>query len=409
MKACSGAICTDKEDAKNPPRWTIDSVGIEEFVTHDVIMPPGGSAVFAVEDATGLVTADTGKFVARQIPLQDQLISNGTGLAYCPNAPEYRRRCYGGRASHRDPAKLIRASPRMAERPGRGLPDCRPTRPTGASLCAAGSIAISRRGRWGTGSDHLVWLPDGDGPTFYSHDGGKSWKPSEGFPLKSGYWIFALKQRALAADPFTPDAFYFVASWAGGFYVSTDGGKSWHIEQQAGLPTFNHHGQLAVNRALKNDLWFCDGWDGASQHGLWHSTTGGKSFTKLDGIEFAITLCLGAGSGKSGDAKFSVYFYGKLAESPEWGIFRSTNAGKSLAARLVLSCRHIRPAHMHGRLVGPFRGSHRRFQRQQLCRRHKRSITWAGRSCAPEAWRVSGSTHGAFSRWYFFITSRRGP
>ena len=301
-------------------------MGIEEFVTHDVIMPPKGNAVFAVEDATGLVTADTRKFVARQIPLQDQLLSNGTGLAYCPNAPEYLAvvtadihhtgsgKSYSGFSA--DGGKTWSRFAGMPSDPSTGKP-----------LSSAGSVAISRRGNWTTGNDHLVWLPNGDGPPFFSHNGGKSWKASEGFPRKNGYWIFALKQRSLAADPFTPDKFYLVGSWAGGFYVSIDGGKSWRRQEQAGISSFNHHSQLAVNRIARNDLWFCDGWDGASQHGLWHSKNAGKSFAKLDGIEYAITLCLGAGSGKARDATFSVYFYGKIAASPDWGIFRSTDAG----------------------------------------------------------------------------------
>ncbi len=148
-----------------------------------------------------------------------------------------------------------------------------------------------------------MWLPNGEGPTFYSHDGGKSWKPSAGFPLENGYWIFALKQRSLAADPFTADKFYLVGSWAGGFYVTTDGGKSWQLQGRAGLPSFNHHSQLAVNRSVSGDLWFCDGWDGASQHGLWHSTNGGKTFAKLDAIDYAITLCLGAAPTRSVERK----------------------------------------------------------------------------------------------------------
>ena len=224
-------------------------------------MPPGGDAVFAVEDATGLVTADPRKFVARQIPLQDQLLSNGTGLAFCPNAPSFWQSSRPTFITP-GPARVIRASRLMAERPGRGSPGFPSDPSTGNALQAAGSIAISRRGGWRTGGDHLVWLPTGDGPTYYSHDGGKSWKPSAGFPTKNGYWIFALKQRSLAADPFTPDKFYLVGSWAGGFYVSTDGGKSWQQQEEAGLSSFNHHSQLAVNRAVKNDLWFCDGWEG---------------------------------------------------------------------------------------------------------------------------------------------------
>lgn len=304
----------------------IDSVGIEEFVSHDVIMPPRGSAVFAVEDATGLVTSDVDQFVAHQIPLQDQLISNGTGLAYCPNAPDFLA-VVTADVNHTGSGKSYsgfsvdggKSWSRFAGLPTEGA--------TGKPLGAAGSIAISRRGGWTTGNDHLVWLPTGEGPTYYSQDGGNSWSPSAGFPLKSGYWNFSLKQRLLASDPFTPDKFYFVGSWAGGLYVSSNGGKTWQKQESAGLPTFNHHAQLVVNPAVKNDLWFCDGWDGASQHGLWHGTNGGATFHKLPGIDYAITLCLGAGSGRPGDAPFSAYFYGKLTSSSDWGIFRSLDGG----------------------------------------------------------------------------------
>ena len=304
----------------------IDSVGIEEFVSHDVIMPPKGPAVFAVEDATGLVTSDVDQFAAHQIPLQDQLISNGTGLAYCPNSPDFIavvtadvNHTGSGKSYSGFSADGGKSWSRFA-----GLPS---DVATGKPLGAAGSIAISRRGGWTTGNDHLVWLPTGEGPTYYSRDGGNSWSPSAGFPLKSGYWNFSLKQRLLASDPFISDKFYFVGSWAGGFYISSDGGKTWQKQEAAGLPTFNHHSQLALNFAVKNDIWFCDGWDGASQHGLWHSSNGGATFKKLPGIEYAITTCLGAGSGRTGDAPFSAYFYGKVTTSSEWGIFRSLDAG----------------------------------------------------------------------------------
>jgi len=319
---------TDKETRNDRPKWTIDSRGIEELVSHDVIMPPGGKTYVAVEDATGMVLDDPRRFTARQIALQDQLISNGTGLAYCPNAPDYVAvvtadvfHTGSGRSYSGYTADGGKTWTRFAGSPAD--PD------SGKPLNPAGSIAVGRRGDWGLGGDHLLWLPTGKQPTFYSTDGGKTWKPSTGFPLGSGYWIFALKQRLLAADPFTPDRFYFHGSWAGGFYVSTDGGKTWRKQEQAGLPAGAHHGQLAVNRAVKNDLWFVDGWEGASKHGLWHSTDGGRRFSKVEGIEYGITLCLGAGRAAAGDAPYTVYFYGKMAASPDWGVFSSTDAGDS--------------------------------------------------------------------------------
>jgi len=309
----------------NRPRWTIDSRGIEELVTHDVIMPPGGRIVVAVEDATGMVTDDPDRFVAKQIALQDQLISNGTGLSYCPNAPEFLavitadvNHTHSGQTYSGYSTDGGRSWTRFAAYPAGA---------DGKPINQAGSIAISRRGNWGVGSDHLVWLPTGKGPSYYSRDGGRSWQPSAGFPTGNGYWIFALKQRLLAADPFTPDTFYFQGSWRGGFYVSTDGGATWRMQAQAGLPVNTHNAQLAINRAVTNDLWFVDGAQGASQHGLWHSTNGGQTFEKSPAFEYGLTLSLGAGRGKSGPAPYSVYVYGKLRASDEWGIFSSTDAG----------------------------------------------------------------------------------
>ena len=163
---------------------------------------------------------------------------------------------------------------------------------------AAGTLAVSRRGGWGLGSDHLAWLPSNGANPFYSSDGGATWNASTGFTSK-GYWIFALKQRELKADPFVADKFYLGATWGGGFFVSLDGGKSWQEQKGANLPQNSHHGQLETNRAVQNDLWFCDGWEGATSHGLWHSVDGGATFTKIPDIDHAITLAVGKGFGRS--------------------------------------------------------------------------------------------------------------
>lgn len=310
----------------NRPRWTIESRGIEELVAHDVVIPPGGPIVVAVEDATGMVITDPDRFTARQIGLQDQLISNGTGLSYCPDAPEY---------------LAIVTTDINHTRSGVTYSGCSgdggrtwtrfagyPHGADGKPLHPAGSIAISRRGGWGAGSDHLVWLPTGKNPPFYSHDGGRSWQAGEGFPADNGYWIFALKQRQLVADPFTPDRFYAQGTWRGGFYVSADGGRTWQLQGQAGLPVNTHNGHLAANPRVKDDLWFVDGWQGASQHGVWHSTNGGQAFERVAAFDHGLTLCLGAGRGQRGDAPYCVYVYGKQGAA-EWGVFRSADAGRS--------------------------------------------------------------------------------
>ncbi len=307
------------QETWNSPRWTISSKGIEEFVTHDVVLPPGGRAVVAVQDSTALTVLDPSQFTALHATLQDQLICNGSGLAYCPDAPTYIA-CAAADVNHTHSGATYSG---FSSDGGRSWTRFQSTP---SSAPAAGSIAVSRRAGWGLGSDHLADLPSNGDIPYYSQDGGKTWLKSSGFPVGDGYWDFSLKQRQLAADPFVADTFYCEGTWKGGFFVSTNGGKTWQEQTHAGLPQSCHHGQLAVNRSVKNDLWFADGWEGASTHGLWHSTNGGQTFAKLPGIEHAITLALGAGRGRNGDAPYTVYFYGKMTDD-DWGVFRSINGG----------------------------------------------------------------------------------
>jgi hypothetical protein len=305
------------------PHWTIQSQGIEEFVTHDVIMPPGGNPLVAVEDATGFVVPGLSNFSAFQIPLQNQLISDGTGLAYCPNAPSY---VAVATADVNYTSSGLTYS-------GYSTNGGQTWTPFGSEVLSgtaiAGSIAISCRNGWGLGSDHLVWLPSNGAVPYWSHDGGTTWHASTGFPANDGFWIFALKQRNLKADPFVADKYYCVASWSGGCYVSTDGGQTWTQTSGSQLPAFTSNSDLEVNRAVQNDLWFVDGWAGAASHGLWHSADGGNTFTHSSAFSYAITLALGVGSGKSGDQPYSVYVYGELASNPTWGIFRSNDGGNT--------------------------------------------------------------------------------
>jgi photosystem II stability/assembly factor-like uncharacterized protein len=334
---------------KAPPKWTIMSRGIEEFVTHDVVLPPGSGdkAIVAVDDATGMCIDDPAQFTARQIPLADQLLSCSTGVAYCPNAPQYiaisssdywrtgSGKNYSGYSADGGKTWTRFAAP--------------PINPLDNTVEHTGSIAVSRRGAWGAGEDHIVILPSWNHPPMYSHDGGKTWTRSKSFPVAAkadksgnhpmegvtGYWAPYLKQRQLKADPFVADRFYMKLTDQSCLHFSTDGGATW--EKLAGkLPSFSHHGDLEVNAKVQDDLWFCPGFEGSMDNagaggaqGLWHSTDGGKTFTRLPSVQRAWRLALGAGSGRGGDAPYSVYMYGLLNGEQRWGVFRSTDTGRT--------------------------------------------------------------------------------
>ena len=312
------------ESRDTPLHWTITSKGIEEFVVQDIVIPPGGGdrAVVSTEDATALLVDHPDEFTATKSTLQDQLISNGLGLAFCPNAPKFVV-VASADVNHTGSGKDYSGYSNDGGRTWKHFASA----PPGAK---SGNLAVSRRGEWGEGEDHIVWLPTQNRPPYWSHDGGKSWNQGNGFPIKpngameniSAYWVFALKQRTLVADPAVADRFLVYFPWKG-YYLSEDGGKNWVSVEDSGLPEAGHHAQIAANPHVRREFWFADGYEGATKHGLWHSTDGGLSYTKVEGVENAITLAIG----KSANVPDAIYFYGRLADDPAWGVFRSENKG----------------------------------------------------------------------------------
>ncbi|MEZ0217178.1 MAG: WD40/YVTN/BNR-like repeat-containing protein [Rariglobus sp.] len=322
--------------------WTIQSTGIEEMVAQDVIIPKGSGdkALTATEDTMGLKITDPDQFTASHYNVQTvQNLSAANGISVCPNATNF-----------------VAISNSDIFNTGSGANYSGYSNDGGStwtqfasnpSILKSGSIAVSRRNGWGLGSDHIVILPFGNRPPYYSHDGGATWTATTSFAVtgsgtlsassQSAFWNEALKQRQLKADPFVANTFYLNlvnSGTAHNFYKSTDGGVTWTVVTNSGIPRYAHNGNLEVNYNLQDDLWFADGIGGTgtnmATHGLFHSAPGsGNVFTKVAGIDYAYTMALGAGRGQSGDAAYTVYFYGKLTGDAAWGIFRSVNAGVS--------------------------------------------------------------------------------
>jgi len=327
--------------AANPPKWTIVTPGIEEMVAMDMVVPPGSNdtIIAAAADTTGFYIPNPDNFSAVQIPLQQEVISQGTMAAYAPDVPSYiaittsnvytNGKNYSGYSTNGGITWT---------RFGQALQySC------GSALCdiQAGMIAVSVRGNRTLGSDHIVIYPPNDFAPQYSQDGGATWHVTNSFPLNAdgltinttNYNSFEfpeLNQHLLWADPFTADKFYLKFTHAPSLlYISTDGGQTWVGQPNANLPDWAWSGQLVVNSKVQNDLWYADGFAGSSPHGVFHSTDGGQTFQQLPGISHAIVIAAGAGSGQTGDAAYTVYFYGLMTSSAQWGIFRSTNGGAS--------------------------------------------------------------------------------
>jgi hypothetical protein len=156
----------------------------------------------------------------------------------------------------------------------------------------------------------FVWSPAGTGVQ-YTTGFGSSWSASSGIP--SGAIV--------ESDRVDPKTFYGFKS--GTFYVSTDGGATFTASSASGLPG----GDSVRFKALpgtKGDVWLAGGsTDGA--YGLWHSTDGGTTFTKLPNVEQADTV--GFGKAATGASYQTLYTSAKIGGVR--GIFRSTDKGAS--------------------------------------------------------------------------------
>jgi len=307
----------------------------------DMVVPPGSNdtIIAMAMDTTGFYIPNPDNFSAVQIPLQQEIISQGTTVAYSPDTPSYVVVTSSNVYTNGPNYSGYSANGGMTwTRFGSA-----PTYSCSGGTCdiPAGMIAVSARGSRTLGSDHIVIYPPNDFAPQYSQDGGVTWHVTQSFPLNSdgltintaGYSSFAypeLNQHLLRADPFTADKFYLKFTHAPYMlYVSVDGGQTWQGQANANLPDNAWSGQLVVNGKVQNDLWYADGWAGSSFHGVFHSTDGGQTFQQLPGISHAIVIAIGAGSGQTGDAPYTVYFYGLLTSSAAWGIFQSTNGGSS--------------------------------------------------------------------------------
>jgi fibronectin type 3 domain-containing protein len=327
--------------AAAPPKWTIQSTGVEELVSQDIVIPSGSNdtIIAMAADTTGFVISNPDNFSAVQIPLQQEIISQGTSVDYAPDAPTYIAVTSSNVATNGPNYSGYSLNGGQSwTRFGPAL-----TYTCGTTQCdtQAGIIAVSPRAARALGSDHIVIYPPSGLAPQYSQDGGATWHVTTSFPLNAdgmtinpaNYNSFLypqIHQHLLRADPFVADKFYLKFTHAPQMlYISTDGGKTWQGQTSAGLPDWAWAGQLVVDSKLKNDLWYADGWEGSASHGVFHSLDGGQTFQQIAGISHAVTIAVGAGSGQAADAAYAVYCYCLLTSDAKWGIFRSTNAGSS--------------------------------------------------------------------------------
>ncbi|MEU4798797.1 xyloglucanase [Streptomyces sp. NPDC023327] len=264
--------------------------GLEETAVNDLAAPESGAPLLsALGDIGGFRHTDLTKVPERMYT--SPTFSSTTSLDHAAARPSTVVR--SGDAD---------AAPHVAFSTDNGVTWSGGQEPAGVT--GGGTVAAAADG------SRFVWSPAGAGVHTASGPGA-AWTAAGGIPQGA----------VVESDRVDPKRFYGFKS--GTFYVSSDGGSTFTAKASTGLPAEGPVKFQAVP-GRTGDIWLAGGKAGGT-YGLWHSTNGGTSFTRVTGVQEADTIGFGkAAPGASYQALYTSARIGGVR-----GVFRSTDAGAS--------------------------------------------------------------------------------
>ncbi|MEU8382083.1 cellulose binding domain-containing protein [Streptosporangium sp. NPDC048865] len=298
----TGATVYGTEDLKQwdtGGRLTIRPMvkGLEETAVLDLISPPSGAPlVSGLGDLGGFRHTDLG--AVPPMLFTSPVFTSTTSLDYAETNPSVMVRA--GNFTDADRPNDSHA----AFSTDGGATWFQGTEPGGIN--EGGTIAAAADG------SRFVWAPKGVG-VHHSVGYGNTWTASTGLPTGA----------VVESDRVNPNRFY---GFSGGrFYASTNGGASFTATAATGLPAEGNVKFKAVP-GREGDIWLTGPANSAgAASGIWRSTNGGASFTKLSGVTDAVNI----GFGKSASAGGYQALYTVATIGGVTGVFRSDDTGAS--------------------------------------------------------------------------------
>lgn len=283
----------DDNNLSTPFHISVKGNGIEETSITDLAVPPSGPMLLSgVGDVRGFYHSDV-----TQVPSAEYNVLGSTNsLDFAQSVPAQVVRAGNGDNSNCENSYAYSTNGGQSWTIG-GV------QPSGVTGSNNDSIAISPDGK------RVIWAPNGTSAAYTSTNWNTSratWTAVTGLPA----------QAKVRADRLTANKFYGFSN--GTFYVSTNG-----TSFTATVSGFPSSAKIATVYNKANDVWLVS--PDSSAGGVWHSTNGGTSFTKLASVVLADGI--GFGMAANGATYPAIYLAGEIGSVR--GYYASIDGGST--------------------------------------------------------------------------------
>jgi hypothetical protein len=294
--------------------WNDQSLGIEQLVANEIIVPPGGEPVVASWDRPFFYISNAGAYPSTYSPVMGDQIVAGWSIDYASSNPKFLvgiADWWGAEESGYSTDGGQSWTPFPSFVPG-----------AGSGNIIGGTIAASS-------PTNIVWAPaDGNHP-YYTLDGGETWNPIS-LPGVSGWSGFDsayyYDTRTVTADRVLSNTFYLY--YAGhGVYETTNGGSIWTQVYSGQISAYsNYNAELESVPGEAGNLFFTGGIQSSfSSEGFYQSSNQGAAWTAVANV--TEVNCVGFGAPAPGQSYPSIYIVGYVQNV--YGIWQSNDDAKS--------------------------------------------------------------------------------
>ena len=291
---CDGfAVWKTDNISASPILWTTQAAGTEELCVETIVCPPSGAEMLTgVMDCNGFRFNTVEEFQPYPTTTFTETTTGSgsnrwnsptTGIAYMESDPNIMVRIGHGVVGDREKSMVYTSTNNGANWAAARWPY------TGT----VSDIAMSATRQTGGNTNPIIIAMRTGNVPVRSVNFGQAWSEVVGLPIISGHNEYSFNRKILEADKQDRDKFYFYDYSTGKFYVSTDGGAN--FSNTAALPiqgspwdSFYRHTVVKAKPGTTGEVWVS-----LYDQGIHYTLNSGASFTKLAGVQEAMSFSFG--------------------------------------------------------------------------------------------------------------------